>query len=254
MACFIGEVGMNKSITSCISLMTLLFSTFCVAPPAQERYLQANKLYEQGEYAQALALYEGIARKGPAVLVNMGNAAFEQSHFVQALIAWRRAQLQLKPRLYYMIEQRITEMQSQEGGQYSRGFIERLAVCLDVYMRVLPHKVWQLLFFILLAVGLFVLRWLRQRNWALLLIWGSMLLVVSMLLMVRYRVRSRVMGVVTRDAHLLVSKDTHSRSKKRLLAGQEVRVTSEQDAWYQVTYATDIGWTPHDTIQIIIIL
>jgi ABC-type multidrug transport system fused ATPase/permease subunit len=58
----------------------------------EELYLQGNSYYLQGDYNKALARYQEIKRKGPAVFHNMGNCHNYLSHTVDALISWRLAQ------------------------------------------------------------------------------------------------------------------------------------------------------------------
>lgn len=54
----------------------------------------ANRLYEQGRFAEAAAGYEAILASGrvsPAVYFNLGNARFKAGQIGRALVAYRRA-------------------------------------------------------------------------------------------------------------------------------------------------------------------
>jgi len=60
----------------------------------------ANKLYEQGRFAEAVVAYETIRKSGvasPALYFNLGNALFKSAQIGRALVAYREAE-QLAPR------------------------------------------------------------------------------------------------------------------------------------------------------------
>jgi tetratricopeptide (TPR) repeat protein len=60
----------------------------------------ANKLYEQGQYAEAAARYEQLLKDGAAgdaILFNLGNAWFKAGQTGRAVAAWRQAE-RLSPR------------------------------------------------------------------------------------------------------------------------------------------------------------
>jgi len=60
----------------------------------------ANKLYEEGKYADAAASYEKLLQDGQAsaaLYFNLGNAAFKSSHIGRAIAAYRQAE-RLAPR------------------------------------------------------------------------------------------------------------------------------------------------------------
>jgi tetratricopeptide (TPR) repeat protein len=70
------------------------------AETVTDTFLQANKLYEQGNYSQAAASYEGLLRTAhvsPAIYFNAGNAWFKTGQIGRAIYDYRRAE-QLAPR------------------------------------------------------------------------------------------------------------------------------------------------------------
>ena len=70
------------------------------AGDAATAFDQANRLYEQGRYAEAAAAYERIAASGRldgALFLNLGNAQFKAGHTGRAIAAYRRAQ-EITPR------------------------------------------------------------------------------------------------------------------------------------------------------------
>ena len=67
---------------------------------AESTFEQANRLYEQGKYAEAAALYENVAKGGrqsAPVFFNLGNAYFKDGKIGRAIYHYRIAE-RLKPR------------------------------------------------------------------------------------------------------------------------------------------------------------
>ncbi len=63
---------------------------------ADDGFNQANKLYEQGKYAEAAASYDKIVQSGtvsPALYFNLGNACFKAGQPGRAIFAYREAEM-----------------------------------------------------------------------------------------------------------------------------------------------------------------
>jgi tetratricopeptide (TPR) repeat protein len=90
-----------RGLRGCLALMLLIAG--CSSHAATDRaaaFDQANKLYEQGRYAEAAAAYQQIAVSNApdaALLFNLGNAQFKAGHTGLAIAAYRQAQ-ELTPR------------------------------------------------------------------------------------------------------------------------------------------------------------
>jgi tetratricopeptide (TPR) repeat protein len=77
-----------------ICWLTLL-SLSVLAEPATATFDKANKLYEQGKFAEAAASYEKLLQSGQvadAVYFNLGNAFFKGGHIGRAIAAYQQAQ------------------------------------------------------------------------------------------------------------------------------------------------------------------
>ncbi|MCI0743955.1 MAG: tetratricopeptide repeat protein [Verrucomicrobia subdivision 3 bacterium] len=70
------------------------------AGDAIQKFDQANRLYEQGQFAEAAAAYQGLAASGAGtatVFYNLGNAWFKAGQLGRAVAAYRQAE-KLEPR------------------------------------------------------------------------------------------------------------------------------------------------------------
>lgn len=90
---------MKARIGSFLLGFALLTSTAGLASAAATGVLpgfnSANRLYEQGKYAEAASGYEKILESGaasPALYFNMGNACFKAGQLGRAVYAYRKAQ------------------------------------------------------------------------------------------------------------------------------------------------------------------
>jgi tetratricopeptide (TPR) repeat protein len=77
-----------------------VFTLDAAAQDPAATFEAANKLYEQGNYSDAAALYEKLTARGqssPVLLFNLGNACFKSGQVGKAIAAYRQAE-QLNPR------------------------------------------------------------------------------------------------------------------------------------------------------------
>jgi tetratricopeptide (TPR) repeat protein len=75
-------------------LLTLLLC-LCFHPARAAVFEDANRLYEQGKFAEAIPLYQNLLKSGhhsPGVLFNLGNAHFKNGELGRAIHCYRRAQ------------------------------------------------------------------------------------------------------------------------------------------------------------------
>jgi tetratricopeptide (TPR) repeat protein len=99
-----GPEGTNSSIRIVRAMCALLFVIAAIfSAKAAENpggFEHANKFYEQGNYAHAIAEYEALAKQGrisPELLFNLGNAYFKNGDLGRAIASYRRAE-RLNPR------------------------------------------------------------------------------------------------------------------------------------------------------------
>ncbi len=83
-----------------VIILLALLSPVCLRATATADFDQANRLYEQGRFAEAATAYEKLAASGTAtanVWFNLGNAAYKSGQFGRAISAYRIAE-RLTPR------------------------------------------------------------------------------------------------------------------------------------------------------------
>lgn len=83
-----------------IRLLLLVIFIFTASAAENADFDAANRLYEKGEFAGAIAAYQKLANNhqaSPALLFNLGNAHFKNGQIGRAIFSYRHAEL-LAPR------------------------------------------------------------------------------------------------------------------------------------------------------------
>ena len=215
----------------------------------------ANKLYEQGKYADALAAYDQLLKTGgvsEAVLFNRGNALFKLGQLGRAIESYRLAQ-QLAPRdpeLRANLD--FVRTRARGGAPYQtgrwRGWLDSLS--LNGWTTLTVAAFWIL--FLLLALG----QWRRDLGPRLrnpILAAGAAFLLFGICLGielgVNYFTPSAI--VVTGETDIRNGPFDEAPSLYKVRDGAELTVIDRKDNWLQVTdSAQRIGWVRQDQVLI----
>ena len=76
-------------------LIQLVWAIWLASPVLGSVFEDANKLYEQGQYSEAIPLYQNLlesGRQSPGVLFNLGNAYFKSGQLGRAIFHYQLAQ------------------------------------------------------------------------------------------------------------------------------------------------------------------
>lgn len=100
MSAILQRIPANLAVRATVWLVLLLGAFGARAGETEASFDQANKLYEQGKFKEAIQAYDQIVTKGganSAVYFNLGNAFFKNGQTGRAVYYYRMAQ-RLKPR------------------------------------------------------------------------------------------------------------------------------------------------------------
>ena len=212
----------------------------------------ANKLYEQGKYAEAASGYEKLLRAGTAsaaVYFNLGNAFFKAGRIGEAITAYHQAE-RLTPR----------DPDLRANLQFARNRVQGLTYASPAWQRwlgILSLNEWSLLaaavvwlFFSLLTVGQWrpsLKRSLRYYTPVL----GTAVVVLGALLALAWSDdRLGRSAVVVRDEAVVRQGPLdESPTNFTLHDGAEVQVLDHKDDWLQITTGPHrIGWVKKDSV------
>jgi tetratricopeptide (TPR) repeat protein len=242
------------SLKIALALFAFAFRSHAEGPAAA--FEAANRLYDQGKYAEAAAAFEHLLQSGvssPAACFNLGNAFFKSGQIGRAISAYHQAE-RIVPR----------DPDLRANLRFARNQIQGPTLApasWQTWLRKLTLNEWTLLaaaalwlWFLLLAF----LQWrpdLRRssRNFVILLALASVFF-CACLAGAYYGDRSRPTAIiVSRDANAHSSPFEGSPNAFTLHDGAEVRIldkhADQKEEWVQVsTDARRIGWVRRDQL------
>jgi tetratricopeptide (TPR) repeat protein len=216
---------------------------------------QANKLYEEGKYAEAAAAYAQLAQgdhASAAIYFNLGNAWFKARQPGRAIAAYRRAE-RLAPRdpdvkaNLNFVRKYLNE--TAPPGSWRQRWLGRLA--LDEWSIAASAAFW--LWLGLLAVGELRIDWRKRLRAAVIangLVACALLLCLGLLWFDQATMRSAV--VVVPEAVVRYGPLDESQSAFQLRDGAEIVVLDEKGDWLEVRDAARRdGWLKRDQVVVL---
>jgi tetratricopeptide (TPR) repeat protein len=216
------------------------------AESAEKQFEQANKLYEQGRYAEAASAYDQLISDGQvsaAILFNRGNAFFKAGEMGRAIASYRQAQ-RLSPR----------DPDLRANLKFARDQVndEEAVVPLHLtWLRTLTVNEWTLLaatatsiWFLLLALTQWrpTLR-AHTRLWRILI--GLSALMFVALVCIRYldEYSSPEAVVIVPETEVRHGPLEESKPSFTARDGMELRILDRKDEWLQVENSRrQAGW------------
>ena len=213
-------------------------------PSPAASFEQANKLYEQGHFAEAVAAYHQIIRSGnvsPAICFNLGNAHFKAGQPGLALVAYRQAE-QLAPRDPDLRANVAFVRDQVEGPSYRMSHVETV-------FRALTLNEWAAGASIVFWIWILLLSarqlWpklrapLRGMSW----LCGIATIILAGCLAAALTINSTTRAVVTSN-EIPVRNGPFEESPDAFVVhdGAELRVLDRKGGWLQATVGSRTGW------------
>jgi tetratricopeptide (TPR) repeat protein len=228
------------------ALLSVLGVLPSVLPGPGSDFDQANRLYEQGKYADAIAGYKKLLEAkhvSAAIYFNLGNAYFKSGEPGQAIVSYRLAQ-QLSPR-DPDIRANLQFARDSIGSHASdTGTWQRFTSVLTLNELTLTTFVLLWISFLFLGLGLIRPAWkpdLRSfRNLAvfLFLVSGAWLGLVA-----RTRLRGIPAVVIEHEASVRYGPFAESQTFYTLRDGSELKILNRKDDWLEVIDPDKrVGW------------
>jgi tetratricopeptide (TPR) repeat protein len=251
------DAGRRRTLVQGAGSVVLLASVLSArADTVSAQFEQANKLYEEGHYAQAAETYEHIVGQGsvsPAIYFNDGNAWFKAGKIGRAIYCYRRAE-ELAPRdpdiranLEIARTQAGTTTASLPGNRWTR-WADRLT--LNEWTVAAASSI-TLFFFVLMARQTSA-RFNRSAG-GLTLALGvvSLWLLACLGFSIDQRLLEQSSIVVVPEAVARRGPMDESQSAFTVHDGAELAVMSRDGDWLQVSSASrQMGWLPQKDVAL----
>jgi len=247
-------LSVGQAMPMLAAVVIALFPVQSPAAVSAAAFDVANKLYEEGKFAEAAAAYETMAKGGQAsaaLYFNLGNAFFKSGQIGRAIAAYRQAE-QLTPRdpdlrANLQFARNQTPSPTLLPTRWQR-WLGRLT--LNEWTLLAAGAVW--LWLLLLAV----LQWrpaLRPtlRTYVLTLAVLAGLLVACTAAALRETRFVRTAIVITGEAVVRYGPLAESPTAFTVHDGAELRVLDQKDEWLQVsTDPRRVGWLRRDQVMV----
>ena len=216
------------------------------ATDAETGFDSANRLYEQGKFADAATAYQKLIQAGslsPALYFNLGNACFKSGQIGRAVAAYRQAE-KLTPR-DPDIRANLQFAQNQvQGPTFRARFWQRGlgTVSLNEWTVLTAAAVW-------LTFGLLIARQSKPALGNSLRVWtwlaSATTLTLGVCLMLAFTQNPTRHTAIVTTSEATVRNGPFDESPTAFTAhdGAELRVLDQKNDWLQVTDGTRrIGW------------
>ncbi len=223
-----------------------------------EQFSAANRLYEEGRFAEAAAAYEAIAKAGfasPALFFNLGNALLKAGELGKAIVYYERARV-LAPRaedirtnLAYARSLTVDVLPETGGSVFLAGLVRiRDSISAEEALVAALIVLW------VSAGALAVARLHQARRQFARAIAGAGLVALALLgavaaIKVHEEAGSRRAFVVAREVPVRSGPGESFSARFTLHEGTGVEVLREAGAWLEIELTETMnGWVPRDTL------
>lgn len=244
---------LSRSVVAAVFLLAALCRTSAAEATAAGSFDAANKLYEQGKFAEAAAAYEALGladslKVSPALLFNLGNAHFKAGAIGRAIVAYRSAGA-LVPRdpdvranLQFARNQVEGPTWRQSAGQRWLQFLT-----LNEWTGLTMGAFW--LCFLILAAGEAHPAWKKRLRIYVLIVGGAFVILGICLALAIRSQTTPVAVVVAREAVVRNGPLDESPSAFTVHDGAELLVRDSKDDWLQVTDGQQrLGWIKRSSV------
>lgn len=230
---------------------------FAAGDNFQERFNQAGRLYEEGKYAEALALYQDIEKSAAhwKLFYNMGNCYYKMNNFVKAKLYYLRAE-RLSP-FEASIQKNIDIVDKQfsdkiEGEEPD--FLTRAALHIESAISLNVLSVILLMVVIILNAFIFLLIKKGKSRFRL---YGVSFSLVIVLVIGGYHIY-RTGKQELRNTAVIVKADSELRSGPgesntilfKVNPGLKVKIIEKSRSWVQVSASAQVaGWVEEDRLE-----
>jgi tetratricopeptide (TPR) repeat protein len=251
---------MRKTPVVALIIVILLIGGCAPQSTSGAPVMEANRLYEDGQFAQAATAYQALLDDGVQdgrVYYNLGNAHFKMGDLGRAVLNYRRAQGRLPrdPDVEANLDLARAQTRDRLDGDGSGPLVELFRHVLTTgttmdELAAIMLSLWVLLCCLLMGI----IFWPRRRPH----LKYAILVVAALLALSLVSVGVRALDERGRAPAVVVapSVEAHSGpgyeylSEFSLHAGAEIRVLEERGGWARIALPGELqGWVPEESVE-----
>lgn len=211
----------------------------------QERFLQANVLYDAGQWAQAFSMYDKIKNKGGTVWYNMGHCCYNQQDFLRAYYYWKKASLYSFNKDYNNAQFNKSKAAAKLGINEHISWLSAVEKrLLTVCMQIIFLFFWYILLWY--AAVLF-----RRRKMLLLTVLVCATVVSGSLVGIKYKKSFVTEGIIAQDTECFSGPHDNYQVIATIGKATCVKIVGQQEEWIKIQTKTDRGWIKKEAVLIL---
>jgi len=246
--------SMKKIKLFMMSLLFFLSGAISFCSQIKDFFVQGNLLYEQGQYQQALLIYEKIENKDFSVWYNMGLSALQQDDKGYALYYFKQAQRHASYNQLTLLQELFDVMNHDEDPEYVKSWLESFLNFMKKCILSISSIMIQ--FFLLIIVIALLVMWFSywykkniKVSIALLFIW----IVLQSLLIIKLTLIEQKIGIVVekKPIPVLAGPEKSFFMKTELQPAEIVKVGVLEKGYVQISCKHCSGWVDEHDIKIV---
>lgn len=232
---------MNKLI-----LLTLIFNSIIFSQSDIEKFLQGNIFYKDNQFEKAIDLYQSIDNKNSHIWFNIGNSYYKLGKMAEAKVAFLRARKNARLPDLKNIDYNMNQLNQKLNINDDSSRLEIFFGFISKYMSVTSFVMLQFLFLVLWFLGnLFLIKLIKTKKYALLLILIFVTFTFLVCLMIKYFENNRKVGVIAIDNYVvLAGPDKNYHQIGSLKFCNKIIISKEFNGWLKVSKSDLTGWIP----------
>jgi len=218
----------------------------------QEVFLQANKLYKEREYEKALEAYASLPNKSTAVWYNTGNGLYHLGNYIEALVAFKRAERDATSMQRQAIEHNIHQVrEALDIPPAVVSYAQRLYEFFTRPLGIVSLLFLQIMFLLLLYCTFFCMRRMfRSKKYGICFVWltGLTFWCGISLGIKAYDTRYERGIVIQQQGTMFVGPDKKYDASGTIMLADELIILEKRAEWYKVKKGKLFGWVPAEFI------
>jgi tetratricopeptide (TPR) repeat protein len=255
-----------KKILNTLTLCTLFFVSVYAQEQEKKIYVdffeQANALYKQNKYEEALTIYKKISNAGAVVYYNMGNCAYKLNNYGYALAYWRRAERNWDLRRGFelldnikLLKNKVSALKKESEEKHKNDVIlqevKNFKLTLDFLINSIPLILFQIVFLIAWIMSfIFIRNLFKAKRKAVIVMLFTTIAIFGLILVIKYNFEIKQHGVVvSKNASLLSGPGQNYQVLSFVNEASEVIIEKSVDDFFKVKIDGQTGWISQSSVE-----
>lgn len=234
-----------------IFLIILNFNLYSVTD--QEKFIQANKLYNEAQYLKAIDVYEDIKCKDFAVLNNLASSYFRNSNYIQTVTNLKRAEKLIRHfKDFNLIDYNLNLVLKKMDIENEIGLFENFKILILRYNSLISLLFLQILFLILwvlIILGYFKI--IKISKLILVLLFFSEIIIFGSIYFNYSFNRKKTALINSSDAILFAGPSEEYHHLKNIPITKQVEFFEKIGDWVKIQYDDSKGWIKSEFLNLL---